>query len=115
MLLFENAFNERTVRIEIESGECLVLGEPLAGYALVRRVKGITDITRLAVHPKYQGQGFGTRLLLEALRVPGPHMLTVRKDNRKAIHLYKKHSFKIVADLPDAPAWIMKRVTTGEN
>jgi len=112
MLLFENAFNEKTLRTELELGSCWVEGAPALGYVLIRRDEDITDITRLAVHPEAQGKGIGKLLLLRALEMPGPHMLTVKKDNGRALELYKKHGFEIVAELPDIPAWVMRREIT---
>lgn len=109
MALFNNALNERTLRIEIELGACWVMGDPVHGYVFTRTENNITDVTRLAVLPEFQKRGVGTQLLLTALQTPGPHMLTVRKDNSTALKLYKKYGFVIVADLPDIPAWIMMR------
>ncbi len=59
------------------------------------------DLINLAIHPKFQGQGYGNRLLQRALvdlqrfRVQVVQ-LHVKVTNEPAIQLYKKHGFKIV-------------------
>lgn len=108
LLLFDNGFNERTIGIEIELGECWVEGEPIIGYVLTRRDGTVTDITRLAVQADRQKEGVGERLLLVALTTPGPHMLTVKRDNMQALRLYKKNGFEIAGVLPSG-SWIMRR------
>lgn len=112
MLLFDNCFNERTIGIELGLGPCWVEGTPVVAYVITRWDTNITDITRVAVHPNFQSMGLGKRLVEVALTTPGPHMLTVRKDNTRALRLYQKMDFEIISHLIHIPAWIMKREIT---
>jgi len=109
-LLFDNSFNERTIRIELEEGAGWVEGDPIVGYVMIRRDEDIIDITRLGVHPSFQGQRIGERLLLQALHIPGPHYLMVKKNNERALKLYKKYGFKVISGMPSS--WIMVRELT---
>jgi ribosomal-protein-alanine N-acetyltransferase len=108
----ENAMGECLLEGELRAGWGLVLGEPLSGYVLVREEGTLVDITRLGVHPAREGQGMGGRLLdavLAAVLVRrGRAMLTVKKkDNGRAIQIYRRRGFAIVAELQDA--WLMHR------
>lgn len=59
------------------------------------------DITRIAVHPDFQGNGFGELLLKEALSQMKELLcercqLEVRSSNKKAISLYEKMGFQTI-------------------
>lgn len=83
--------------------------EGLAGYVLVRRDEDLLDITRLGVHPEEVGQGLGSKLLELACAGGTTIILTVAKDNARAMRLYFRHGFEIVAHLHSAQAWVMRR------
>ena len=112
----DNSFNETTLAMEIEAGICWVYqtGGHIQGYLLAKYDGKLLDILRLGVHPKYQDRGVGTRLLEASLRETGSLMLTVKKDNQKAMKLYHRYGFRIVGELAgeygDGPdGWVMKR------
>lgn len=114
ILLFpSNCMNERTISNEIAAGECwLVLDhqkENVWGYCLVRRDGELLDILRLGVVPEHQGQGIATLLLEKAIEAGQPTMLTVKKDNRRALKLYLRHGFRIVGQLASDNGWVMRR------
>lgn len=106
-VLFDNGFNERTIALEIESGGGWVIGDPIIGYALTQRDGDLLDLTRLGVHPDYQGKGFGAALLETVLKGNPKVFLTVRKDNKPAVSLYRHHGFRIVGEHHEASAWLM--------
>lgn len=113
MKLFENGMGPSQLRAEIDAGSCLIarMGSELVGYALVRRQGALADLTRVAVVPSFQGQGFGRQLLQEALllhRSPR-YMLNVRKDNDAAIELYRSEGFKIRGTV--GASWLMLKST----
>jgi ribosomal-protein-alanine N-acetyltransferase len=107
-VLFDNALNEHTIRKEIKAGWGYVWVEngKVAGYALVRSQEGLSDLTRLGVHPDYQGRGIGQALLKIVLE-GGPVMLFVRKNNPGAICLYLRYGFEVKGET-DA-SWLMRR------
>lgn len=77
-----------------------------AAYLLWRNNLRLGRLYNIAISPKIQGKGLGTRLLkaceLEAAwRYCDTFSLEVRSDNEKAIAFYKKHGFKIDGNLPD--------------
>lgn len=115
MQLFpDNCMNETTVRSELETGNSYVIrqGDELIGYTLVRRDGDITDLLRIGVHPHHQSQGFGLKLLKLTsgtnLRYH-PLMLTVRKNNTRALRLYRWVGFEIVGQLEayGEQSWVM--------
>jgi len=59
------------------------------------------DITTIGVNPKYQGQGYGQKMLDHLIQVAKENEcefmhLEVRVSNEKAINLYKKNGFEII-------------------
>lgn len=111
-LLFPStSFNETTLQGEIRIGYAWGVRHngKLIAYILVRRDPCIADIIRLGVHPDFQRQGHGQRLLQKVVEEFQELMLTVSKDNRAALRLYLKHDFKIVGQIPAAGAWVMRR------
>ncbi len=63
------------------------------------------DLITLAVHPKYQGRGFGQRLLQRTvieLRKFGVKIiqLHVKVSNETAIHIYEKRGFRVIETRP---------------
>ena len=106
---------ERMVRQELRMGKGWVVERepvegPVAGYILIRMDGDLIDITRLGVHPEDIGKGIGSRLLQRALREGETVILTVQKNNLRAMQLYVRHGFEIVAHLHAAQAWVMRWV-----
>lgn len=76
-------------------------GEDVAGYVGSQTVLGESDMMNLAVHPDYQRQGIGEKLvleLIEGLKERGSQCLTleVRASNVPAKRLYEKLGFQEV-------------------
>ncbi|UYP46131.1 Mycothiol acetyltransferase [Candidatus Lokiarchaeum ossiferum] len=77
----------------------------MMGEENVKETQAVELIT-LAIHPKFQRQGFGNRLLqrtlvdLQRFNVQVVQ-LHVKVSNEKAINLYKKHGFKIVETIEE--------------
>lgn len=100
----------RMVRQELRLGTGWVAEqESIVGYVLTRTEDGILDVTRLGVHPSAQRTGVGSALLTIAIGDADVVILTVQKDNVRAMKLYFKHGFEIVAHLHAANAWVMRR------
>jgi ribosomal protein S18 acetylase RimI-like enzyme len=106
---------ERMVRQELRLGKGWVVDrapveeEIAAGYVLIRFDEDLIDITRLGVHPENTSKGLGTRLLQKVFEEGGTIILTVQKNNLRAMRLYHRHGFEIVAHLHSARAWVMRR------
>lgn len=72
-------------------------GQP-AGYINFRFLAGEGEIERIAVHPRFRGQGLG-RKLMEAMEEYGESQgvtavtLEVRSSNKKAVNLYESCGF----------------------
>ena len=79
----------------------------MAGYILFRRDGDLLDVLRLGVHPDHAHQGLGRSLLERALSVTDRAVLTVKKDNIRALRLYTHAGFEIVGHLQSAHAWVM--------
>lgn len=113
--LFDNAINEHTLRKEIEAGWGFAyeMDGKYVGYVLVRTVHGLSDIIRLGVTKGYQGKGIGEDLLGCVLEAGGEFMLFVRKNNERAINLYKKYGFEVRGMTEDS--WLMRRRATSDG
>lgn len=119
-LLFPDVcLNEYSLKLEIDAGQGWALrrGSQIVAYLFGRLGGSVYDILRLGVLPEHQGLGYGTSLLERALAEFEDLMLTVRKSNTRAIHLYQRYNFRVVGELsPDAllggqGAWVMRRTT----
>ena len=71
---------------------------PIAGFLDFWHVHGEVQIMNVAVRPELQGQGYGSALLADALRVATEQaatfaVLEVRPSNAAAIRLYERHGF----------------------
>ncbi|MEZ4675500.1 MAG: GNAT family N-acetyltransferase [Caldilineaceae bacterium] len=71
----------------------------LVGYAAISYHEGSAHLARLAVHPRWQGQGFGHALLLDALLEAqragiNTVMLNTQVHNRRAQRLYRDYGFR---------------------
>lgn len=109
-LLFpENSLSLAQLERELRFSEAYVLGNPIHAYALVGWDGHILDLLRLGVHPDAQGRGIGRELLRFVLALSETVVLTVKKDNHRALSLYKKHGFEVVGHFKDASAWALSR------
>jgi [ribosomal protein S18]-alanine N-acetyltransferase len=73
-------------------------GPPLAGHAVMSAAVGECHLLNLCVHPDWQGQGLGRRLLLRLFAIGKANnadtaFLEVRSSNRRAIALYESEGF----------------------
>jgi len=102
---FSAPWDEESVQSELSNDLSYWLvamdGDTVAGYVGSQTVLGESDMMNLAVHPDYQRQGIGERLVLalvDGLKARGSHCLTleVRSSNDPARHLYEKLGFQTV-------------------
>lgn len=102
---FSAPWDEGSVASELDNDLSFWLvaedGDKVAGYVGSQTVLGESDMMNLAVHPDYQRQGIGEKLvltLIEGLKQRGSHCLTleVRASNAPAKHLYEKLGFQSV-------------------
>ena len=90
-----------------ELGELLLRGPLLiarinatmAGYLSLLLERGVATIARLAVHPQYQGQGIGKRLLIEGLCIAQENgfasaLLNTQATNTRSQRLYRSLGFR---------------------
>ena len=74
------------------------LDERVLGYGVMSVVVGEAHILNACIHPEFQGQGLGRRLLQRLLTLARQHradtaFLEVRASNRAALHLYQDLGF----------------------
>lgn len=108
-LFYENWLSDGSLLRELACPAiCLVEGDPIQAYVLARVTDDLVDVVRLGVLPESQGRGTG-RSLLRALLILAdrPLMLTVKKNNTRALRLYQNYNFEIIGELQDA--WLMVR------
>ncbi len=79
--------------------------DKIFGYVGVRVESGRGHISTLAVHPDWQGRGFGELLLITVLQTAVKMeaeqvTLEVRVSNKVAQALYHKYAFRTLMDLP---------------
>jgi RimJ/RimL family protein N-acetyltransferase len=78
-------------------------GEQMAGYCQIINHTNASEIG-LALHPVWQGKGIGSKsitLLLDyvkSIKPEKPITLIAKKDNIRALKLYKKHQFIITTE-----------------
>ena len=77
----------------------LRLGGELIGFSVVMSVIDEAHLLTIGVCKRYQGQGYGARLLrhaMECARLGGAHklFLEVRPSNERAVELYRHFGFK---------------------
>lgn len=83
----------------------LFIQDILAGFYIVHDIAGEQTLMNIAIHPDYQGQGFGSELLGDLLTrasrwhegqliLAAPVYLEVRESNINAIRLYERYGFK---------------------
>jgi ribosomal protein S18 acetylase RimI-like enzyme len=73
----------------------------IAGYQCLSLVGRHGHVTRVAVHPRYQGQRVAVRLLVEAIRFFQHRQvfgitLNTQRNNHRARHLYEWFGFKVL-------------------
>lgn len=76
-------------------------GEGLVGYCYCSIEGKHGHLIRMAVHPDWQGQGIGTRLLAEAgqfFRGVGVRLVTLntQEENKRAQRLYREFGFRLI-------------------
>jgi ribosomal protein S18 acetylase RimI-like enzyme len=111
-LFYDNWMSGHTICNELGRGPAWVVkrGEETVGYLLTNYSGGVLDVIRVGVQPKIHGVGVGRTLMEAALAYPHKvATLTVRKDNRPALQLYKKLGFVLHGDL--GPAWVLLRTS----
>ena len=95
---FEESLNHHSAYVIEESGEIL-------GFLIFTCVAGAAELINIAVHPDYQGQGLGSRLLefcLDSVRDRADSIfLDVRVSNFSAISLYLAKGFVQVGERRD--------------
>lgn len=98
---------------EMKLGKCWVVErqKKIVGFLIARIVGSLIDILRVGVLPEHQGHGLGTKLVERALEETPEAMLTVRKDNVRALRLYQRLGFRIVGEVTSGvqPGWVMRR------
>ncbi len=75
------------------------LGGDLVGFSIVMSVIDEAHLLNIAVSPRYQGQGYGARLLRRLMENAAAHgavklFLEVRPSNGKAVALYRHFGFR---------------------
>ena len=99
---FSDFWSMEMINAHLNSGNAITLiktvnGEP-AGYAAGIKLDGEAELYRIAVLPKYRGQGFAKELLARFIKkAAGDVFLEVRSRNAAAIALYKSAGFKEIA------------------
>jgi ribosomal-protein-alanine N-acetyltransferase len=78
----------------------------ILGFVVLLMRAGECHLMNIAVHPSYQGHGYGKKLLSCALQVAEERkacqiLLEVRKSNDSAIKLYEDSGFSEVGVRPD--------------
>ncbi len=105
----ENSLSLAQLERELTFSEAYVLGDPIHAYVLVGWDGDILDVLRLGVAPEVQGRGVGKELLRFVLALNPTVVLTVKKDNHRALRLYRKHGFEVVGHFKAAGAWALSR------
>jgi GNAT superfamily N-acetyltransferase len=104
-LFSENWLSESTIANELERGPQFVAymeGVPV-GYAVTHYRQGIVDLLRLGVRNDAQGSGVGRALLRRVLHIPCyMTVLTVHKENKRAMTLYVAEGFVLYGHTQDS-------------
>ncbi len=82
----------------------------VVGYYCLNVVGRHGHITRIAVHPRYQGRRIGVRLLAEAIAALAQDgafgiTLNTQQDNERALRLYKWFGFRTLGQ--EAEVWML--------
>jgi GNAT superfamily N-acetyltransferase len=97
---------------------CLLVGDPIAGYGMLRRREGRFWVS-LAVDPSMQGLGVGAdiyRLLARQAPARAPVYAAIRQDNRASLRAAQKAGYAAAAvnapDVVEVQEWIVLRGPT---
>lgn len=116
VLFPDNSMSAAVLERELEASWVFVSGDPLYAYAVVGRDGELLDLLRLGVDPQYQGRGAGTKLLKHVLSLGHHTMLLVRKDNKRALRLYRRHGFEVTGHFSgESASWVMHRASVAED
>lgn len=93
---YENELNNPVSKLFVEKEN-----DEIVAYGGLWYLYEDADITTIGVNSKYQGQGYGQKMLdymLDFALKNGVHNvhLEVRVSNQKAINLYKKNGFEVI-------------------
>ena len=77
----------------------LRMGGELIGFAVLMTVIDEAHLLNIGVSPRFQGQGYGARLLRHTMQVARTHravtlFLEVRPSNERAVDLYRHFGFR---------------------
>lgn len=77
-------------------------GDPVVGYHVTGLASTSGYIQRIAVHPDAQGEGWGTRLLSDAMRWAQRHgavtaHVNTQLSNERALNLYLRNGFELAS------------------
>lgn len=99
-------WSEQNLKTEFELAECFVLEnqEQVVAFAAVRKLPTGFELTCLAVHLSGKGQGFGSFLMSELMKLKinsatsqsQEFWLEVHEKNHSARRLYSRFGFKVV-------------------
>lgn len=89
---------ENCLRDDYVNYMALLNNQPI-GFSICSTGAGEAHLQNIAIHPDFQGQGYGHWLLdetVEKLRTQGLHQLflEVRASNKSAIKLYQRYGFE---------------------
>ncbi len=107
--LFKDPWSSQSFQYELRDNRFslpLVLEEEgkIIGYAIIWRIYEEFHIANFAIHPDYQGKGYGQIFLKNLFRLAGNcqyAILEVRESNRRAIHIYEKFGFRVIMRRPN--------------
>lgn len=105
-----DSFLKRTYRNSQNeyNGEIAVDGDNVVGYIFIGDKIDKGFINSLVVYSKYRKHGIATRLLNDAISKYGGYDLTVKKNNKIAIEMYKNKGFVFVGDGNSSSEYYMK-------
>lgn len=105
-----DSFLKRTYRNRQNeyNGEIAVDGDNVVGYVFIGDKTDKGFINSLFVDSKYRKHGIATRLFNDAIHKYGGYDLTVKKNNKIAIEMYKNKGFVFVGDGNSSSEYYMK-------
>jgi ribosomal protein S18 acetylase RimI-like enzyme len=83
----------------------------IGSFDVIMRNDGVKEIWCFGIKETYRNQGFGQQMLKECLDMLSNSIVELGclKNNHRALHIYQKFGFKIVADRGDH-YWMRKEV-----
>lgn len=102
---FDYGWSIQDIEPHIQTDICLGLGDPLAGFVILRSIDDQAEILTLATDPAQRRQGIATALLLSgekhvALLGAKVMFLDVAEDNSGATSFYKMHQYQPLSRRP---------------